>query len=137
MLFKSGTPLYAYEVQREAGQDIVYVNFLGANFVPSIAESPEVFSLSIEYLIKAPNATRIVFVQQRNYSYGFNQVDFLQEIARLYNELINQEKILSPNKLGLSVSSRIPDRYNFISYLLGLLKSDPVACYVELKRRIF
>jgi len=39
MLFKPGTPLYAFEVQREADQDVLYINYMGAPFVPSIADS--------------------------------------------------------------------------------------------------
>ena len=73
MLFKAGTPLYSYEIQREAGQDVMYINYLGASFVPSIADSGEVMGLTIEYLIKSANVARIVFVQQRNYNYDFSQ----------------------------------------------------------------
>ena len=38
MQFKEGTPLYAYEVQREGGEDVLYINYLGAGFVPSLSE---------------------------------------------------------------------------------------------------
>ena len=38
MLFKKGTPLYACEIMREAGEDIMYVNYLGSSDVPSLAE---------------------------------------------------------------------------------------------------
>ena len=31
MLFKPGTPVYSFEIQREAGEDVMYINFLGAN----------------------------------------------------------------------------------------------------------
>jgi len=133
MLFKPGTPLYAYEVQREGGQDVLYVNYLGAPFVPSIAEYPEIMSFTVDYLIKTPNISRIVFVQQRNYNYDFSQVSLLQEIANLYTFLVQQEKILSPNKISINNPSVIGDRYNFLSYILNLLKSDPIACYIQLK----
>jgi len=135
MLFKPGTPLYSYEVQREAGQDVMYVNYLGASYVPSIADSGAVMGVTIDTLMKASNVSRIVFVQQRNYNYDFAQVALLQEIAGIYTQLMNQEKVLSPSKLG-SREELIPERYNVINYLLGLLKSDPVACYTELKRQI-
>ena len=36
MQFKDGTPLYTYEVQREGGEDVLYVNYLGAPLVPSL-----------------------------------------------------------------------------------------------------
>ena len=136
MLFKSGTPIYAYEVEREADEDVMYINYLGAPFVPNIADSQEVMSRITDYLIKSSNVSRIVFVQQRNYSYDSTQTFLLKEIATLYNHLIRQEKILSPNKLSFNNSANLSERYNFVSYLLQLLKADPVACYVELNRAI-
>ena len=136
MLFKPGTPLYAFEVEREADQDVMYINFLGAPYVPEIASSGEIMSRVIDYLIKTPNISRIVFVQQRNYSYYFSQVSMLQEIANLYVYLTKQEKILSPNKLSIN-NVDLSRRYEFISYLLNLIKSDPVACLNIVKTNIF
>ena len=51
MLFKPETPLYSYEVVRELGNQVMYVNYLGASFVPNIAEDPEVMSRTFELLI--------------------------------------------------------------------------------------
>jgi len=42
MQFREGTPLYSYEVQREGGEDILYINYFGAPFVPNISDSPDV-----------------------------------------------------------------------------------------------
>jgi intein/homing endonuclease/type IV secretory pathway ATPase VirB11/archaellum biosynthesis ATPase len=136
MLFKPGTPIYAFEVEKEAEQDVMYINYLGAPYVPDIANSGDVMSRVVDYLIKTPNISRIVFVQQRNYSYDFSQVLMLQEIANLYIYLTKQEKILSPNKLGTG-SFDIARRYEFLGLLLNLLKSNPIACYVSLKNNIF
>ena len=133
MLFKPGTALYAYEVQREAGQDVLHVNYLGSALVPSLADSDEVMSRTVDLVIENPNISRVVFVQQRNYSYSFIQISLLQEIAQLYTYLLKQEKILSPEKLTIS-GQPVSRRYNVLSYLLALLKRDPVACYSELRR---
>ena len=95
MVFKKGSPVYATEVQREQGEDVLYINAIGAPFVPSIAESPDVMARAIDLLADNPNVSRIVFVQQRNYHYPNKQVLLLAEIARLYNFLTKQEEILS------------------------------------------
>jgi len=136
MLFKPGTPLYSYEIQKEANEDVMFINFLGAPFVPSIADSSEVMSRVIDYLLKAPNISRVVFVQQRNYSYDFSQIAFLREITELYIRLTQQEKVLSPTKLSLNNQYDLSSRYDFVSYLLNLLKSDPIACYFELSNAV-
>jgi type IV secretory pathway ATPase VirB11/archaellum biosynthesis ATPase len=132
MLFKKGTPLYAFEVQREAGQDVLYINYLGSPIVPNLAESTDIMSRTVDLLIRNPNISKIVFVQQRNYCYTFAQISLLQEIAQLYVYLTKQEKILSPRRL--SINQPVGRRYDTISYLLSILKRDPIACYVEVKR---
>jgi len=134
MLFKPGTPLYSYEIVREAGSQVMYINYLGASIVPSLAENPEVMSRTIDFLIESPNISRIVFVQQRNYNYDSQKVFLLQEIADLYVFLSKQEKILSPAKLSISNTQYLGQRYNDVGYLLLILKRDPVGCYFELKR---
>jgi len=134
MLFKKDTPLYAYEIIREAGQDVMYINYLGASFVPALDDYPEVMSRTIDALIESPNASRILFVQQRNYNYDFPQVQMLLEIAQLFTFLTKQEKILSPEKLALSYQQDVPKRYEQMTYFISLIKPDPIAAYVELKR---
>ncbi len=136
MLFKPGTKLYSYEIVREAGHQVMYINYLGALKVPSLADDSEVMSRTIDLLIESPNVTRIVFFQQRNYSYSSEKTFMLQEIANLYIYLLKQEKITSPFKLSIMNSQYLPQRHNDVSYLLMTLKRDPVACYVELERFI-
>jgi len=136
MLFKPGTQLYAYEVVRESGSKVIYVNYLGANFVPNVAENPDVMSRAIDLFVEASGVSRIVFVQQRNYSYDSQQTFMLQEIANLYVHLTKQERILNPSKLSILNTSHLGQRYNDVAYLLMILKRDPIACFVELERFI-
>ncbi|MDO8460699.1 MAG: type II/IV secretion system ATPase subunit [Nanoarchaeota archaeon] len=134
MLFKKESPLYATEIELRQGEDILYINYLPASFVPSIAENPLVMARTIETLTENPTISRVVFVQQRNYNYPQEQVLLLAEIARAYNFLIKQEALLSSQKLGLFGNT--PQVYEDLSYLLELLKQDPIACYLELHERI-
>jgi len=136
MLFKPGTAIYAYEVIRESDSQVMYINYLGASSVPNIAENPEIMSRSVDMLIEAPNISRLVFVQQRNYSYNSGEVFMLQEIANLYVYFTKQEKILSPVKLSIMGSEYLSQRHSDVSYLLLTLKRDPIACFVELGRFI-
>jgi archaeal flagellar protein FlaI len=133
MLFKQGTALYAYEVQKEGGEDVMYINYLGAPSVPNLADNPSVMERTVSLLMENSQVSKIVFVQQRNYAYDFSEISLLQEVAQLYNYLTKQERILSPEKLSIGNYS-VGRRYNIINYLLDTLKKDPVACYVEFKR---
>ncbi len=136
MLFKPGTPLYSYEIVRESDSSVLYVNFLGANFIPSLADNPDVMVRAIELLSESPNISRMVFVQQRNYSYGSDEVFMLQEIADLYSYLVKQEKILSPMKLSIMNSGYVGQRHGDVAFLLSMLRRDPIACFFELNNFI-
>ncbi|PJA70835.1 hypothetical protein CO154_00770 [Candidatus Pacearchaeota archaeon CG_4_9_14_3_um_filter_31_7] len=136
MLFKPETKLYGYEIMREGGVDVMYVNYIGSSTVPSLISDSSSMSRIIDYIIESPNISRIVFVQHRNYVHDLNQVRLLQEIARIYVYLIKQENILSLNKMSVtSCNQCVPQRLGVLRYLLlTLLKSDPLGCYVETKR---
>jgi len=134
MQFKKGAQLYSYEVRRSGGEDVIYFNYLGAPFVPSLADYPQIMSMTVDALIEAPNVSRIVFVQQKNYNYDFEETSFLQEISQLYIHLIKQEKVLSLEKLAPSKQELFKKRYNEIFSFLLLLKQDPIAAYSEIRK---
>tara|TARA_Y100000034_G_scaffold133740_1_gene200122 strand:- start:1853 stop:4141 length:2289 start_codon:yes stop_codon:yes gene_type:complete len=136
MKFKEGTPLYSYEVKREGGEDVIYINYLGAPYVPSLSESSEIMGRTIDILIENPNVSRIVFVQQKNYNYDFKETSYLLEIAQFYIYLIKQEKILSQEKLITGNEQFFSQRYNSVFSFLLSLKQDPIAAHSELKRII-
>ena len=137
MQFKDGTPLYSFEIQREGGEDVLYINYMGADFVPSISDYPEVMEKTVDALIENPNVSRVVFVQQKNYNYDFEKTSLLLELAHLYVYLTKQEKILSPGKLITRSSENLfSQRYNAIFSFLLLLKKDPIAAYNELRKTI-
>ncbi len=134
MFFKEGSPLYSAEVERRQGEDVLYVNYLGAPFVPSIADNPGVMARTIETLMENPNVSRVVFVQQRNYNYPYEQVSMLIEIASLYSFLTKQENVLSVEKLSLF--GNVPELHAELMLVINLLKQDPIGCYLELKKRV-
>src|SRR4030042_5090265 len=102
MQFEKEEALYSYEVKREGGEDVLYINYMGANYVPSLSEYPEVMERTIDALIENPNVSRIVFVQQKNYNYDFKETSMLLEIALVYVSFLKQEAILSQSRLVLN-----------------------------------
>ena len=134
MIFKKGARLYEVEIERVQGENVMYVNYMDAPFVPSIAENPAVMSRTIVSVLENANVSRVVFAQQRNYNYSSEQVFLLKEIANVYNYLLKQEEILEPGRL--SFFGNVPEVHADLSYLLLLLIQDPAGCYVELKKRI-
>jgi archaeal flagellar protein FlaI len=133
MMFKEGTAVYSYEVMREAGENVMYINYLGAMFVPNIADSAEVMARTVDNLIESQNVSRIVFVQQRNYNYDFSQMSYLLEVAQLYTYLTKQEKILSSEKIAFCQQC-LGKRHENMTYFSTLLRRDPIAAHHEIKR---
>lgn len=122
-----------YDVRREGGEDILYIDYLGAPYVPSIADSGDVMARTIDALTDNPNVSRVIFVQQKNYNYDLEQTSMLLEVAQLYTYLVKEERILSRDRIG-AIDSLFPQRYNELFTFLLLLKQDPVAAYAELKK---
>lgn len=137
MQFTPESPLYSYEVEREGGEDVLYINYLGAGFVPSISDYPEVMERVIDALIQNPNVSRIVLVQQKNYNYDFRETSILLEIAQVYVSFLRQENILSQSRLVLNCPQFFSKRYNELFNFLFLLKRDPLGAYVELRKLVF
>ncbi len=131
-----GEKLYSHQVRREGGEDVLYIDYLGAPFVPSLADYPEVMSRTIDALIENPSISRIIFTQQKNYNYDFKETTLLLEIAQLYVYFFKQEKILSQEKLVTTNAQFFSQRYNEIFSFLFLLKQDPISAYFELKKII-
>ena len=125
-----------YEIKREGGEDVLYLNYLGAPYVPNLADSPEVMERTIDVLAENPNVARIIFSQQKNYNYDFRETSYLMEIAQLYTYFMKQERILSKNKLAPTQDMLFSKRYNEIFSFLIWLKQDPIAAYFEIKKLI-
>ena len=125
--------IYSREVKREGGEDILYINYLGAPYIPSIADSGEVMARTIDALTENPNVSRVIFIQQKNYNYNLEETSTLLEIAQLYTYLVKQEKILSREKIG-SIEGTFTQRYNELFTFLLLLKQDPISSYAEIKK---
>jgi archaeal flagellar protein FlaI len=137
MLFKEGAELYSYEINRESGENVLYINYLGAPIVPSVETYGEVMAHTFGILKEEKGISRIVFVQQRNYSYDNAQVQALLEVANLKGRLLNVENILSNEKLSV-LGFSYEKAYSFFNYLLNeLLTYDPVRAYREMRGEYF
>ena len=115
----------------------MYINYLGANFAPSLINSPVVMARTLDNLKEDPNISRIVFVQQRNYSHDFYQVKMLIEVSNLFDFLTKQERIVSAEKLSY-LGKDYYAAYAFLNHIINeVLKQDPILAYRELRGAIF
>lgn len=124
----------AAEVIRE-GEDItIRIDCEACAFFPSIEDDGRVMALAIEALAEAGAATKLVFVQKRDYEYDYNQTAMLLEIAKLFRQLSKER--LSVGLLADPLARRFTDtKYAELQDTIHRsLKSDPLGAYVELVR---
>ena len=135
-LFDNKKP-FSYEVIREGEDVLLSVNLEDYPHAPSLEDDPVVMSKACDMFIEVKDATKIVFIQKRNYEYDYEQTILLREIARLYSQLIRRKEISSYTSLisDTSCAKWANSWYSAIQNIISnLLRSDPLGAYVELLR---
>ena len=122
------------EIVREGEDVTIRIDCEACPFFPSMEDDPRVMAMAVEALAEAGAATKLVFVQKRDYEYDYNQTAMLLEIAKLYRQLSKER--LSIGLLADPMSRRFLDaKYTELQNTIHRsLKSDPLGAYVELVR---
>ncbi len=127
-----------YEVIRDGEDTTIRIDYENMIISPSIEDSSLCMAQTIEKLTEVENATRIVFVQRRDYEYDYAETRMLQEIANLYTKLSREKDIFSLSSLGAVSQNYVRfynQRYTEIRNIsFNLMKRDPVGAYVTLIR---
>jgi flagellar protein FlaI len=137
--FQSDKTALSYEIIREGEDIILRINAEHFERLPSIEDNSLVMSKTVEFLAENKTATKIVFYQQRDYEYDYSQTRILLEIALLYEKLLKDKTLLSYHTMGFTqgYTKGFNQRYAELHNLIyNLLKSDPIAAYVEFRRII-
>ena len=128
---------FSYDVIREGDDVLLSVNLEDYHHVPSMEDDPVVMSKVCDMLIEVRDATKIVFLQKRNYEYDFNQTSMMREIAKIYSQLVKRRDVfgytalLSDTRCLKWANTWYSTVQNIIS---NLLRSDPIGAYVDLIR---
>ncbi|MBW2976019.1 type II/IV secretion system ATPase subunit [Candidatus Woesearchaeota archaeon] len=135
-LFENKKP-FSYEVIREGDDVVLSVNLEDYMHIPSVEEDPVVMSKACDMLIEVKDATKLVFIQKRNYEYDYSQTSLLREIAKLYLQLTRRKDIFGYAALvsDTSCTRWANGWYSSVQNVISnLLRSDPIGAYVELVR---
>lgn len=136
-LFDTTKKPFSYDVIREGDDVILSVNLEDYPRIPSIEDDPVVMSKMCNIILEVKDATKIIFVQKRNYEYDYDQTLLLREIAKLYSQLTKRKDIFSYSALlsDTTCSKWVNSWYSVVQDITSnLLRSDPVGAYVELVR---
>ena len=128
--------VFNVEVEREGGDTILRVDCETLLRVPSLENESLYMGKTVELLMENPDATKIVFSQKRDYEYDYAQVRLLKEVAMVYNRLLRRSAEYS--HAALQAMGGMIDANKAYGELretvFNLLKNDPVAAYLRLKR---
>lgn len=136
MALFEGAEKSGYEIVREGEDVILKIDCEKTSYSPSLEDSPLCMADTVEKLAETGPVTKIVFSHKRDYEYDTSQTQMMYEIAKLYNLLIKQKNVLGYYAiLNPGCESYATARYNELQHsVFQLLKSDPLGCYVELRR---
>ncbi len=123
-----------YDVIREGEDIIIRVDCENCSFFPSLEDEPRLMSMTLDILAEVGAATKLVFVQKRDFEYDENQVATLLQLAAVYKQLVKQK--FAYGMLAKPACARwVNPKYAKIQDLLyRMFKADPIGAYVELKR---
>ena len=82
MLF--GDSENSYDVVKEGEDTVLRLDYEKSLEVPSLEDSEQCMSDTIEKLIANRNITKIVFTQKRDYEYDYPQTRILAEFCKVY-----------------------------------------------------
>ena len=125
-----------YTIAKEGEDRVLLIDCETYPRIPSLEEDPVAMGRAIDILESEPSVTKIIFQQRRNYEYDYDQTAMLKEIATLHSRLSKLQNIPGYTALRSPEAMRcIPHWYAEVQNLSSsILKSDPVAAYVDLKR---
>lgn len=137
MLFNQGIKPGEYEVVHEVEGATLRVNYEGTSIAPSLEDDAICMSRTITRLGENQDVTKIVFLEKRDFEYGFEQTQLLLEIARIYNKLMKEKDTFSYRMIAPDPSRVLHQRYTELqSIIFNTLRADPIGAYVMLRRVI-
>ncbi len=124
----------SYEVIHEGEEVILRINCEECSFFPSLEENPDVMELALRTLIKEGQASRIIFVQKRDYEYDFEQTQLLLEIAQLYR-ILEKQRQTEEAQTQQNCQKFVQARFRVLQNIMGrMLLRDPLGAYSQLQR---
>ncbi len=137
MAFLESKKPFSYELVREGEEVVLKIDCEKYFRIPSIEDDPFTMAKVCDLLNEIKGVTKIVFSQKRNYEYEYSQVVLIQEIARLYNQLMKRKDLVGYSAFvsDPACTKCIPGWYSEMKHIISdLLRSDPLSAYVTLKR---
>jgi type IV secretory pathway ATPase VirB11/archaellum biosynthesis ATPase len=128
-----------FEIVKHGVESILKINYIGKENFPSIEDDGIVMRDVIKRIIQTPSITKVILIHNKNYEYDFQQIERLKEIGVVFTLLSKQKELFTAGQLLNKDDECVKlffSRYSFLqNTIIKDLTSDPVGCYVKLKRK--
>jgi len=120
----------------EVIEGIIKVNCKGCVFGSSVEDFDVCMATTIDKIREVKKVERIILTESREHEYDYDQTRLLVEIALLYDKFLNEDRILESPFIA-EIKHFIPNISNELNLVLKeMLRRDPIAAYVQIKRFI-
>ena len=130
---------FSYDILREGEETILLIDLEQYPRIPSLEDDSVCMSRTVDILAEVRNATKIVYLQKRNYEYDYSQTLLIQEIAHIFIQLTKRRDILGYGNLlsDPNCTKWAAQWFATIQNIaVDMLKRDPIGAYVSLKRTV-
>ncbi|MCS7123617.1 MAG: type II/IV secretion system ATPase subunit [Candidatus Aenigmarchaeota archaeon] len=101
---------------------------------PFIEDSEATMGLIVDILRKVRNVNRIIISNTRDIEYDSAQVKVLTEISDAINKIVNEDRLLGPEKFYPELKELFPNIFKDLTFIvLEVLRKDPITAYLRLK----
>ena len=124
-------------IKHSEGKKEMVVNCRNCAYGASVADYPQCMARTLDKLVDHPDVNTINLEEFYERLYNEKQTQVLKEVAQVLARL-QSERIWSPSHLGAEGCDKyLPERTDYMTNLVhGLLRTDPVAAYFNLKQEL-
>ncbi|MFB6215459.1 MAG: hypothetical protein ABEJ72_00590, partial [Candidatus Aenigmatarchaeota archaeon] len=127
-----------YEYEYDEEENKLVVDSSGSIYGSSIADYEQCMARTIDKLLEIRGVETIVFRDDREYEYPYEQTQLLVEIANAIEEIMKDRGLQKLESLEVpGCEQYFQEKYSEIQDLaLNGLRKDPVGAYIQLRRQI-
>ncbi|MBI5390141.1 type II/IV secretion system ATPase subunit [Candidatus Woesearchaeota archaeon] len=122
---------WSFEVIREGEDRTLRIDASAYLRLPSIEDDGITMAKVIDLLIENRDITKIVIYQKRDFEYDTRETGIIAELASVIHLLVKSDLLSYPVALGVYYHAQYAELQRLVHQVL---KSDPLAAYVEVKR---
>lgn len=116
----------------------IKMNTLGTMFGSSLEDFEACMAATIDKILELKKVSRVIFSENREYEYDWDQTRLLAEIANALDEIVKGRRLLRISNLAAPNCERHIQYRNqkMQEIILDLMRRDPIGTYVEILREI-